>query len=157
VQEFRRDALGNGGLHCVVDHVTKEEAERLREERLILVCREECAGCGVIFDRRHVAKGRPIGYYGQYCSGACRDQKEQELREIALEHGSVGQVVFIVEEKYCHLTTNNGTRRPDRGEVSGHYQCKLLTEERREPGDLLSLTYCFLDCEGISVVSRDPG
>jgi hypothetical protein len=143
-----------GGLFVVAAHVTKEEAERMREERLAIVCREVCAGCGQAFDGRKVPEGHPIGYYGQYCCGACRDRKEQEMKDLAQQHSTPGQVVLIIDanDRYCYLVTNNGPRDPEHRHY--HYGFKLLTEAREAPGEKLSLDYCFLDRTGVSLTAH---
>ena len=144
VQEIgRRDA--SGGLFAVADHVSREEADRMREERLALVNREICAGCGQVFDQRSVPDGHPIGCDGQYCSGACRDRFEQGMKEIVLRHSQIGQVVLIIDanDRYCYLGTNNGPLDPQHRHE--HYGFKLLTETRQAEGERLSLDYCFLD------------
>jgi hypothetical protein len=139
----RRDA--RGGLFVAAAHETPDEAERRRVERLVIVCREVCAGCGQVFDRREVPEGYPIGSYGQYCSGACRDRKEQAMKELALQHSTPGQAVLIIDDndRYCYLVTNNGPRDPEYRHY--HYVFKLLTEAREAPCEKLSLDYCFLD------------
>lgn len=153
VLEIGRRVEG-GGLFVVAAHITKADAERIREERLVLVCREVCAGCGQVFDGRKVPEGHPIGYYGQYCSGPCRDRKEQEMKDMALQHSTPGQVVLIIDanDRYCYLVTNNGPI--DREHRHYHYGFKLLTETREAEGSKLSLDYCFLDRPIVSLTAQ---
>jgi hypothetical protein len=153
VLEIGRRVEG-GGLFVVAAHVAREEAERMREERLALVCREVCAGCGQVFDGRNVPEGHPIGYYGQYCSGQCRDRKEQAMKDLALQRSVSGQVVLIIDanDRYCYLVTNNGPM--DREHRHYHYGFKLLTETREAEGSKLTLDYCFLDRPIVSLVAQ---
>jgi hypothetical protein len=153
VLEIGRRAEG-GGLFVVAAHVSRQEAGRMVEERLELVCREECAGCGQVFDGRKVPEGYPIGYYGQYCSGQCRDQKEQRIKDLALLRSVPGQVVLFIDDndRYCYLVTNNGPL--DKEHRHYHYGFKLLTETREAEGLKLSLDYCFLDRPIVSLVAQ---
>ncbi|GHP00718.1 hypothetical protein KSF_107650 [Reticulibacter mediterranei] len=143
-----------GGLFVVAAHVTKSEAERIRQERLALVCREVCAGCRQVFDRRQVPEGRPIGYYGQYCSEPCRNSKEQEIKDLALQKSVSGQVVLIIDadDPYCYVATNNGPR--DKEHQHSHYSFKMLTETQEFPDSKLSLDYCFLDRPIVSLSTQ---